>query len=87
MPKQRHKKLPRDFGIAQRLRLSREAAGLSQAALADAVNCSVTTIHFVETSFVKDPHASLIFDCARTLRVRADFLLGLTGDSEPYAES
>lgn len=78
MPKQRHKKLPRDFGIARRLKESRIAAGLSQAALADAAHCSVTTIHFVETAFVKDPHASLIFDCARTLGVTTDWLLGMT---------
>lgn len=67
--------------IGQRIRTAREDYGMSQAELARRVGVKPQTMNAIELGR-QDPKASLVRDIARVLRVRGEYLLGLTDDKD-----
>lgn len=67
--------------IGQRIRTAREDYGMSQAELARRVGVKAQTMNAIELERL-DPKASLVRDIARVLRVRGEYLLGLTEEKD-----
>ena len=78
----------RDRAIVFRTRLSEAMAdrNFTQSALARAVGVDRSTISQLLVSDKRLPNAQLAADCASTLGVSADWLLGLSGRPEPVAD-
>lgn len=78
----------RDRAILFRTRLAEAMAqkGLSQSALARAVQVDRSTISQLLQSDKRLPNAQLAADCAMALGISADWLLGLSGRPEPVAD-
>ena len=66
--------------LGQRIRRARLGRGLRQAELARAIGLSKTSLSLIETGQVKDPRSSVVQRIARELRVRTDYLLGLSDE-------
>lgn len=69
----------------QRLRNLREDRDLNQTAVAEVLHVSQTTYSRYENGTLDIPSASLIA-LARFYGTSVDYLLGLTGNPEPYRE-
>jgi DNA-binding XRE family transcriptional regulator len=67
--------------IGQRIRTAREDYGMSQAELARRVGVKPQSMNAIELGRL-DPKASLVRDIARVLRVRGEYLLGLTDNKD-----
>lgn len=78
----------RDRATLFRARLAQAMAehGLTQSALARAVQADRSTISALLAPGTRLPGAQLAADCAAALGVSCDWLLGLTGHPEPVAE-
>lgn len=70
--------------FGERIHLLRRRRGLTQPALARAVGVSAGTIFRVEKGNFSDLKGQTIARLARTLHVRADYLLGLTDDESEW---
>lgn len=73
------------YSIGQTIRKFRKARGLSQEALSEMVNISVTHMSHIETGNTK-LSLPVFIDIANALHVSADDLLGIT-DSESKSKS
>jgi transcriptional regulator with XRE-family HTH domain len=73
--------------IGQRVRAAREKRGMNQAELARQVKASVNAINMLEQGKIQDPRASRLIGIARVLKVRADYLLGLTEKMDSETKS
>ena len=73
--------------LGQRIRRARLGRGLGQAELARAIGLSKTSLSLIETGQVKDPRSSVVQRIARALRVRTDYLLGLSDEVTTYDTS
>lgn len=69
----------------QRLRNLREDRDLNQTAVAEVLHVSQTTYSRYENGTLDIPSASLIA-LARFYGTSVDYLLGLTGNPEPYCD-
>lgn len=69
----------------QRLRNLREDRDLNQTAVAEVLHVSQTTYSRYENGTLDIPSASLI-TLARFYGTSVDYLLGLTGNPEPYRD-
>ena len=69
----------------QRLRNLREDRNLNQTAVAEVLHVSQTTYSRYENGTLDIPSASLIA-LARFYGTSVDYLLGLTGNPEPYRD-
>ena len=69
-------------GFGARLAALRQAKGLTQVELGDAIGVSQRVIAYYEADGAQPPGAILV-DLARTLKVTADELLGLKAVREP----
>ncbi|WP_430622555.1 helix-turn-helix domain-containing protein [Adlercreutzia faecimuris] len=69
--------------FGKRLRQARMDAGLTQQALADLIGVSLRNYQNYEQGS-RNPPLDTLASIAATLRVSADYLLGLTDHSEPY---
>jgi transcriptional regulator with XRE-family HTH domain len=70
--------------LGERVLLQRRRHGLTQSALAKAIGVSTPTIFRVEKGDFGDLKGQTIARLARTLQVRADYLLGLTDDDSEW---
>lgn len=70
--------------FGERIHILRRRLGLTQPALAKAVGVSAGTIFRVEKGDFSDLKGQTIARLARTLHVRADYLLGLTDDDSEW---
>ena len=71
--------------LAERIRKTRLAYGMSQAELARRIKVSLNTMNKIEAGDTPDPRASRIRAIADVLRVSTDYLLGKKDDpSELY---
>src|SRR5262245_56624563 len=68
----------RDERLGSRIRRARQERGITQKCLADRVGISPQGLNMIETNKTPDPAASRVREIARVLRVRADYLLGLS---------
>ena len=66
--------------FGERIHILRRRHGLTQPALAKAVGVSAGTIFRVEKGAFRELSSTTVARLARVLRVRADYLLGLTAD-------
>lgn len=75
--------------LGDRIRHARVTYGMSQAELARRIKISTQGMNLIEAGTTADPGASRVRDIARVLKVRADYLLGLTekmdSEREPTA--
>ena len=78
----------RDRATLFRSRLAQAMAqrGISQASLARATRADRSTVSALLAAGVRLPNAQLAADCAASLGVSCDWLLGLTDHPEPVAE-
>ena len=67
--------------IGRRILAARRQRGLRQAELARAIKISVTALAQIEKGKTPNPSRHVIQKIAQILRVRTDYLLGLTDDS------
>ena len=70
--------------FGERIHILRRRLRLTQPALAKAVGVSAGTIFRVEKGDFSDLKGQTIARLARTLHVRADYLLGLTDDDREW---
>ena len=70
--------------FGERIHLLRRRRNLTQPALGKAVGVSAGTIFRVEKGEFSDLKGQTIARLARTLQVRADYLLGLTDDNSEW---
>jgi len=79
-------RLDRSGVFRTRLAEAMARRGLTQSALARATRVDRSTISALLAPGMRLPGAQLAADCARTLGVSADWLLGLSGRPEPLAD-
>lgn len=72
------------LNFGERIHVLRRRRGLTQPALAHAVGVSTGTIFRVEKGDFADLRGQTVARMARALRVRADYLLGLTDDDSEW---
>ena len=72
--------------LAERIRASRQAYGMTQGTLAKRIGISKTAMNQMESGETIDPGVSRIREIARVLRVSADYLLGLSDEGGPESE-
>lgn len=70
--------------FGERIHILRRRQGLTQPALAKAVGVSAGTIFRVEKGAFRELSSATVARLARVLRVRADYLLGLTADDREW---
>jgi transcriptional regulator with XRE-family HTH domain len=68
--------------LARRIRRLREAAGMTQQALAVAAGLSISAVTKLEQGQNEDPRVSTLLALAQALGVRVDDLLGDRADAE-----
>jgi transcriptional regulator with XRE-family HTH domain len=68
--------------LGDRIRHARTRYGMSQAELARRIGISIQGMNLIEAGTTADPAASRVREIARVLKVRADYLLGLTEDMD-----
>ena len=75
--------------VGSRIRHARQSRGITQKWLAGQVGISQQGLNLIETNKTSDPASSWVREIARVLRVRSDYLLGLseTIDAERLATS
>jgi transcriptional regulator with XRE-family HTH domain len=64
--------------LGARIRRARVRYGMSQAELARRIGISTQGMNMIERGATPDPAVSRVREIARVLKVRADYLLGLT---------
>jgi transcriptional regulator with XRE-family HTH domain len=69
--------------FGERVCEARKAKGMSQKFLAHAIGISPTSLNQIEKGQTKDPGVSRLYGIAKTLKVSADYLLGLTKEAKP----
>jgi len=73
--------------LGERIRKAREHYGMSQAELARRIKISKQALYQMESGKTEDPGALKIKAIATTLRVNANYLLGLSDDMESEYEA
>lgn len=82
-PQPRTTKAPVPTLLGQRIRTLRESKGMSQAALARALDASINAINLLEVGSTRAPHIDRLIAIADLFNVSIDYLVGRTDDPRP----